>query len=181
MRIVAPVSATDQLDVGWILDAINECSTPTRTAAGELDDTDGNIAERLKRVEGVTSEDFVAVVDSWFEIFRAAPDPRSVCDVLNDLLIEASPTIRAAFDGSTVSSSVEFSEAVTARQRLTVGGALALLDVIAEIGLERIGLCTANHCVDVYIDRSPRRNKRYCSQLCQTRERVQRHRSHTRI
>ena len=168
------------VDVDWVVNIVNELSTPTRTAAGELDDVAGAISAGPAEIEVLSNDDLVVVADGWFEVFRAAPDPVAVCDVLNELLRAARPTINAANDGSNVSVSAGFADSATAAERLCAHGAMALLDVVAEIGVERIGLCSAAHCVDVYIDRSPRRNRRYCSQLCQTRERVQRHRSRTR-
>jgi predicted RNA-binding Zn ribbon-like protein len=176
---VATVSTSIGVDVDWLVNVVNERSTPTRIAAGELDDLPGTISAGQVEIEDVSNDDLGSVADGWFEVFRAAPDPAAVCEVLNDLLRVAHPTISAVNDGSIVSVSADFADSATAAQRLSARGAIALLDVVAGIGVERIGLCSAGHCVDVYIDRSPRRNRRYCSQLCQTRERVQRHRSRT--
>ena len=173
------IATNEGVDADWVAAVTNEYSTPTRTAAEELDKVPGTGSDSQERIEGLSIEDLTDVTNGWFEVFEAAPDPALVCDALNDLLRRATPTTSAVTNGSAVWASVGFADSVTPAWRLAAQGAIALLEVIADIGVERIGLCSAANCVDVYIDRSPRRNRRYCSQLCQTRERVQRHRSRT--
>ena len=118
----------------------------------------------------------MAVANAWFEVFRAAPDAQAVAATLNELLDQASPAVVAVCAGDTVRGEVQMASAVTDTTRLAAWGALCLLDLVASAGLDRLGLCAGDRCVDVYVDRSPRRNRRYCSQLCQTRERVHRFR-----
>jgi predicted RNA-binding Zn ribbon-like protein len=99
---------------------------------------------------------------------------------LNELLGTPSPMLVAVIDGSHVRAHVDIAGTAIGADRLTVFGAAVLLATVADVGVDRIGICSAGQCADVYVDRSPRRNRRYCSQLCQTRERVQRHRRRAR-
>lgn len=43
---------------------------------------------------------------------------------------------------------------------------------------ERVGVCVADRCVDVYLDASPKGERRFCSVKCQVRTRVASHRAH---
>ncbi len=173
--------AVIEVDIEWVVDVVNEFSTSTRTAAGELDVVPKMKSGGRAQIENLSDGQLVLVADGWFRVFRSAPNPVLVCGALNDLLRDVNPTVSAVNDGSIVSTSIDFSESATAADRLLARGAIALLEVATEIGVERIGICSAGRCVDVYIDRSPRRNRRYCSELCQKRERVQRHRSRNRV
>ncbi|MFF7341753.1 CGNR zinc finger domain-containing protein [Streptomyces sp. NPDC008163] len=57
-------------------------------------------------------------------------------------------------------------------QLLLASSALALRAYVAAHGFNRIGICTGDRCVDVYIDRSPGGRRRFCSVTCQNRTRV---------
>ena len=47
--------------------------------------------------------------------------------------------------------------------------ALGLLGFIRTSGWGRLGVCAATDCVNVFVDRSKNRSRRYCSQLCADR------------
>jgi predicted RNA-binding Zn ribbon-like protein len=47
--------------------------------------------------------------------------------------------------------------------------AVGLLEVIAQDGWDRFGLCAAAPCCCVYVDRSRNRSRRYCCDLCADR------------
>ncbi|WP_374215715.1 CGNR zinc finger domain-containing protein [Streptomyces drozdowiczii] len=55
---------------------------------------------------------------------------------------------------------------------LVAASGLALREYAAAHGFHRIGICTGDHCVDVYVDRSPGGRRRFCSVTCQNRTRV---------
>jgi hypothetical protein len=128
-----------------------------RCGTNEFDDhVAGEISGGPAEIKVLSNGDLVTVADGWFEVFRSAPNPVAVCEVLNEMLGVARPAISAAHDGSNVTVFVGFADSATAVERVSARGAMALLDVVADIGVGRIGLCAAAHCVDVYIDRSPR-------------------------
>jgi predicted RNA-binding Zn ribbon-like protein len=55
--------------------------------------------------------------------------------------------------------------------------AYGLASLVAERGLERLGMCAADDCTAVYADTSSRGARRYCSRTCSTRQNVRRHRA----
>ena len=50
--------------------------------------------------------------------------------------------------------------------------AAALAVVLAEHGLDRLGICSADDCADVYVDVSRNHSRRYCNDLCSSRMNV---------
>lgn len=50
-----------------------------------------------------------------------------------------------------------------------------------EIGLDRLGVCQAAPCRDVFIDTSTNRSRRYCSERCATRANVAAYRARRRV
>jgi hypothetical protein len=172
--------AANGLDPDLVVRVINAYSTPTCAAARERGITTKPFSGGRAELDGLSADEVVAVADGWFEMFRSAPDPVLVCEVLNGLLGHASLTMDATTDGSVVSAAVGLADSMSPSERLSARGSLALFETVSQIGVERIGVCSAERCVDVYIDRSPLRNRQYCSQLCQTRERVHRYRNRTR-
>ena len=161
----------------WLLECVNEYSTATRHAADELEKPLPPLRPGgPPGVSTLSDREVVAVADCWFEVFRAAPDVGAVASALNGLLASAEPAVVAVSEDGSVRSEIQLSPSADPTTRVAAWGAIVLLDVVATIGVDRIGLCTGRRCIDVFIDRSPRHNRRYCSELCQTRERVRRHR-----
>lgn len=58
--------------------------------------------------------------------------------------------------------------------------AMGLATVIADHGFERLGVCNADDCRDVYVDGSRNRSRLHCSSTCRTRENVAAHRERQR-
>jgi predicted RNA-binding Zn ribbon-like protein len=56
--------------------------------------------------------------------------------------------------------------------RMAVEAAMALVDVIRSDELERLRLCAGEDCVDVVVDLSKNRSKRYCDAGCGNRANV---------
>ena len=56
--------------------------------------------------------------------------------------------------------------------RMAVEAAMALIDVVRQGELERLRVCEADNCVDVLIDLSKNRSRRYCSNTCSNRMNV---------
>lgn len=57
-------------------------------------------------------------------------------------------------------------------RRLTAYAAMGLAMLIAELGRERLGICRADDCEDVFVDTSRNRSRRYCDDKCATRMNV---------
>lgn len=58
--------------------------------------------------------------------------------------------------------------------------AMGLATAVADRGFERLGICEADPCRDVFIDSSRNRSRRHCSATCRTRENVAAHRQRKR-
>jgi len=164
------------VDIDWIVEVVNELSAPTRRAAGESDHELAVPSGAPSISQQLTVPELVAITNSWFEVFTADNIGR-VAELLNSF-IAAAPTVTTVVEVDGALAVVElYSNSVPASDQLLAAGARALAATVSEIGSDRIGVCSASRCLDVFVDRSPKRNRRYCSQLCQTRERVQRYRS----
>ena len=55
---------------------------------------------------------------------------------------------------------------------LTTEALIGLTAVICELGATRLGICQAPRCTDVFVDTSPNRSRRYCSDRCSSRANV---------
>ncbi|CUR59615.1 conserved hypothetical protein [metagenome] len=49
---------------------------------------------------------------------------------------------------------------------------LGLASVVCDLGPSRLGVCSAPPCTQVYVDTSPNRSRRYCSDRCSSRANV---------
>lgn len=61
--------------------------------------------------------------------------------------------------------------------RIASGAAMGLATLITESGFERLGVCTAENCLDVFVDTSRNRSRRYCDSTCATKVHVAAHRA----
>ncbi len=62
-------------------------------------------------------------------------------------------------------------------ERITAGAAVGLAMLITEQGFERLGVCGADECLDVFVDTSRNRSRRFCNQTCSTKMHVAAHRA----
>lgn len=63
---------------------------------------------------------------------------------------------------------------------VAAAAAMGLATVIAEAGQERLGLCAADDCWDVFVDTSKNRSRRYCGEGCSSRTNVAAYRARRR-
>lgn len=49
---------------------------------------------------------------------------------------------------------------------------LGLATLVCDLGPTRLGVCSAERCENVYVDTSPNRSRRYCSERCSSRANV---------
>ena len=49
---------------------------------------------------------------------------------------------------------------------------LGLATLVCDLGPTRLGVCSASPCTNVYVDTSPNRSRRYCSDRCSSRANV---------
>lgn len=56
--------------------------------------------------------------------------------------------------------------------RMAVEAAMAIVDVVRQQALDRLSVCDADDCADVFIDISKNHSRRYCSTACSNRVNV---------
>jgi predicted RNA-binding Zn ribbon-like protein len=55
---------------------------------------------------------------------------------------------------------------------LAVVGSMGVASVVSHFGFDRLGVCSADDCLDVYIDTSRNKSRRYCAESCSSRTNV---------
>lgn len=116
------------------------------------------------------------------EVFEAgdADNVRELVDQLNALM-EAHPiTPRiSGHDGDQLHLHVATKAASVAD--LLIGEALlGLATLTCDLDPHRLGVCAAERCHDVFVDTSPNRSRRYCSDRCSSRANVAAYRARQR-
>jgi predicted RNA-binding Zn ribbon-like protein len=67
---------------------------------------------------------------------------------------------------------VHYTESGSMSDKYAAGAAMGLAVRLAELGLERFGVCQAVPCSGVFVDTSANRTRRYCSDRCASRANV---------
>jgi predicted RNA-binding Zn ribbon-like protein len=67
---------------------------------------------------------------------------------------------------------VHYTESGAMSDKYAAGAAMGLAVRLAELGIERFGVCQAAPCRGVFIDTSASRTRRYCSERCTNRANV---------
>jgi hypothetical protein len=166
------VFAVPQIELAWVVELVNEFADPTRAAAGEQDGPypvlpapDGHFAGQPWK-----TAELVRAANELHAVFDAAERGEPVDSAINAILDRARPWQRASAAG------IGF--AVTdVHNVLPAACALALLEWIAARGTQRIGVCDAGRCVDVFADASAAGHRRFCSATCSSRHRVAQYRA----
>jgi hypothetical protein len=174
-RYTLSVFSVPQAELAWVVELVNEFSDPTRAAAGEQDEpypelspTDGHSAGQPWK-----TAELVAAANELHAIFDAAARGERVGSAINAILDRTRPWERASAGG------VGF--AVTdVHDVLPAACALTLLEWVAAGRTQRIGVCDAGRCVDVFADASADGHRRFCSATCSNRHRVAQYRARQR-
>ncbi len=122
---------------------------------------------------GVSEEDvreLHAVRDRLEQVFYA-PDEAAAARLINELLeeLDVKPYL-TDHDGKWHFHYVP--EGAPLGRRLASATVMGLATVIAEFGFDRLGICSADDCGDVFVDMSRNRSRRYCNDICSTRMNV---------
>jgi len=101
--------------------------------------------------------------------------------VLNELLegIRVRPHIELTPDGS-IKRELAIAEELRLARRLAVEAALGLSAALEHYGIERLHVCNAAPCTDVFIDTSRNHSRRYCCEQCANRHNVATYRQRQR-
>ncbi|MDQ3104308.1 MAG: CGNR zinc finger domain-containing protein [Actinomycetota bacterium] len=115
------------------------------------------------------------------EVFQASSggDEQSVVARLNALLSTHRVTPHIAGHDSQ-SWHLHVANASSVPELLIAEALLGLATVVCESGLHRLGVCQATACDDVFVDTSPNRSRRYCSDRCSSRANVAAYRARQR-
>jgi predicted RNA-binding Zn ribbon-like protein len=129
-------------------------------------------------VDEVTEADLAdlhAVRARLEEVFYAS-DERSATAVLNELIAdyEAKPYLTDHEGGWHLHYSPD---GTPVGRRVAADVVMGLAALIAEQGFERLGVCTADNCDNVFVDTSRNKSRRYCSEICSSRVNVAAHRA----
>lgn len=65
-------------------------------------------------------------------------------------------------------------------RRVAADLVMGVATLIAAFGFERIGVCAADGCADVFVDTSRNKSRRYCNDVCSSRTNVAAYRARTR-
>jgi len=71
--------------------------------------------------------------------------------------------------------------AANATAGFTATACMGLAFHLTELGVDRLGICEARPCRNVYLDTSTNRSRRYCSDRCATRANVAAYRARKRL
>ena len=147
-----------------------------------------------ERDEPQWADEFLGSHDEWFapgtsleltaaetrkagetaELVRAVAVAESQADVLarlNELLALARPRPYATDHDGELHLHFARPDA-PALEQLTTTVAMGLSQVVAQHGWQRLGVCSAEGCDDVYVDTSRNASRRYCSNTCASRSTV---------
>lgn len=127
----------------------------------------------------VTHADLEAVREVRAEVrgLFTASTPAQATERLNELLENARVHMRVAREkgGSRMSWALDASSSLA--EALRSAAAVSAAHLATEHGLERLRVCGADPCADVFLDASKRGEQRFCGPRCATRVRVAAHRA----
>ncbi len=107
-------------------------------------------------------------------VFEASgdDDTAGVVEGLNALL-EAHPVtpVISAHDPDRLHLHVA-NRAASVSELLISETLLGLATLVCDLGSNRLGVCSSSPCIQVYVDTSPNRSRRYCSERCSSRANV---------
>jgi predicted RNA-binding Zn ribbon-like protein len=102
----------------------------------------------------------------------SAGDTRGVVDGLNELMMSYPITPHISdHDAQAFHLHVAAPEGTVADQ-LIGESLLGLATLVCDLGPQRLGVCAALPCTRVFVDTSPNRSRRYCSDRCSSRANV---------
>jgi predicted RNA-binding Zn ribbon-like protein len=112
-------------------------------------------------------------------VFEASSsgDEEAVVAQLNALLAKHPVTPYIAGHGGKEGSQPNWHMHVADRQSsvaelLVAESLMGLSTLVCDLGATRLGVCDASPCTDVFVDTSPNRSRRYCSDRCSSRANV---------
>jgi predicted RNA-binding Zn ribbon-like protein len=101
--------------------------------------------------------------------------------ILNELLegVRVTPHIGLMPHGN-IKLELDVGQELPLARRLAAEAAIGLSAALEQYGIERLHVCSAAPCTDVFIDTSRNHTRRYCSEQCANRHNVAAHRRRQR-
>lgn len=136
----------------------------------------GYLADRTWLAEQVTDKDtralgrFQAQIRPAFEY--AEPDDAAAVALLNDLLDRHPITPYIAGDDAQSWHLHVSNKASSVADLLVAEALMGLATLACDLGPSRLGTCESRTCDWVFVDTSPNRSRRYCSERCSSRANV---------
>ena len=146
----------------------------------DVDDVDGLLAHLAHRqwLQEQAGERDVAALRRFRHDLRVvfdASDEGRTSDVvagLNELLGQH-PVTPMISDHDPANLHLHVANRAASVADLLIGESLmGLATVVCDLGPTRLGVCSASPCTNVYVDTSPNRSRRYCSDRCSSRANV---------
>jgi len=110
----------------------------------------------------------------------AAGDTRGVIAGINELMVAHPMTPQISdHDPDNLHLHVA-SRSASVAELLVSESLLGLSTLVCDLGATRLGVCAASPCTNVYVDTSPNRSRRYCSDRCSSRANVAAYRARQR-
>jgi predicted RNA-binding Zn ribbon-like protein len=190
-RLVQP------LELDFLVDYVNEYAVEPRAASGTehlpypdlaalAEDAPAALALVTEMGSDLREGELVQLADRLYEVFvKARTDPGQELDSINALLRRSAAAPHLSRQANRIVADWRLEGRV--RRDDPVSGllqaacVLALYEWLSGAGsLERIGVCSAHRCVDIFIDGSQAGSRRYCSDICGNRAKVAAHRARLR-
>jgi predicted RNA-binding Zn ribbon-like protein len=122
------------------------------------------------RLSAADREQFAHLALGVRDVAAAGTDAEAV-DRLNGLLTQCAPEPRATNHDGPLHLHYSADDAPLVVQ-LGATVSMAMANLVCRYGRDRLGLCAAADCRDVFVDTSRNRSRRYCSETCASRTTV---------
>lgn len=149
----------------------------TNAEIASLDDVETLLGTRRFLLPRLCEKDILRIAKVQRDlraVFAASDrgDEAAAVELLNELLSKhpVSPRIAGRDSDSWHLHVADRSSSVAAH--LTAEALLGLAMIVVDFGASRFGVCQADRCSNVFVDTSPNRSRRYCSDRCSTRANV---------
>jgi predicted RNA-binding Zn ribbon-like protein len=142
------------------------------------------LAHRPHLRERATDADLpelVALRTELREVFESVErgDAKHAVDRLNQLLA-AHPVRPQISDHDESGWHLHLTEHGETAERYAAGAVMGVAVLATSLGIDRLGVCQAARCRNVFVDTSTNRSRRYCSDRCATRANVAAYRARKR-
>jgi predicted RNA-binding Zn ribbon-like protein len=187
----------EPVELEFLVAFVNDYAAEPRLRGGEKVRPYPNLTQlaatapvALHLVTGVGTTDvrkpLVDLADRLYEVFAKAPaEPGSALEAVNALLREGpvAPHLSWSKDGSVAAWRLPAGSKSEDRAIRTLQAACALALyrwLVGRGSLDRLGVCNAHRCADVYVDVTQATSRRYCSPGCANRAKVAAYRARVR-